>query len=416
MVVWLAIIVVLLCASALASGSETAFFSLSPAQLEALRSKESAKSKAVLQLLDEKDYLLATILVLNNLVNICIVVLCNNLIDGLVDFYSTGWEFAIKTVLVTFLLLLFGEIMPKVFANYNPTRLATLMAVPMVGMRKVLTPLTFILVKYSSGLAEKRGHRADISVDELSDALEMTEQTDQEERQMLTGIVQLANSEIHDIMHPRLDITALNIEEKFSRVKEVIISSGYSRIPVYRETLDNIEGVLYVKDLIPHINRGNDFEWNTLLRPAYFAPEHSKLGDMLEEFRSRKVHVAIVVDEYGSTVGLITLEDILEEIVGEISDESDIDESFFQRLGDGIYLFEGKTHIGDLERILSLPEGTFNDCKGQAETIAGMMLERKREFLRKGDKMTFHNIRFSVESIEGRKADKIRVEQTQPRQ
>ena len=412
----MAIIVVLLCVSALASGSETAFFSLSPAQLEALRSKESAKSRAVLQLLDEKDYLLATILVLNNLVNICIVVLCNNLIDGLVDFYSTGWEFAIKTVLVTFLLLLFGEIMPKVFANYNPTRLATLMAVPMVGMRKVLTPLTFILVKYSSGLAEKRGHRADISVDELSDALEMTEQTDQEERQMLTGIVQLANSEIQDIMHPRMDITALNIEEKFSRVKEVIISSGYSRIPVYRETLDNIEGVLYVKDLIPHINRGNDFEWNTLLRPAYFAPEHSKLGDMLEEFRSRKVHVAIVVDEYGSTVGLITLEDILEEIVGEISDESDIDESFFQRLGDGIYLFEGKTHIGDLERVLSLPEGTFDDWKGQAETIAGMMLERKREFLRKGDKMTFHNIRFSVESIECRKADKIRVEQIQPRQ
>ena len=233
---------------------------------------------------------------------------------------------------------------------------------------------------------------------------------------MLTGIVQLANSEIHDIMHPRLDITALNIEEKFSRVKEVIISSGYSRIPVYRETLDNIEGVLYVKDLIPHINRGNDFEWNTLLRPAYFAPEHSKLGDMLEEFRSRKVHVAIVVDEYGSTVGLITLDDILDETVGEISDESDIDESFFQRLGDGIYLFEGKTHIGDLERVLSLPEGTFDDCKGQAETIAGMMLERKREFLRKGDKMTFHNIRFSVDSIEGRKADKIRVEQTQPRQ
>lgn len=416
MVVWLVIIVVLLCMSALASGSETAFFSLSPAQLEGLRNKESAKAKAVLQLLDEKDYLLATILVLNNLVNICIVVLCNNLIDGLVEFYSTGWEFAIKTVLVTFLLLLFGEIMPKVFANYNPTRLATLMAVPMVGMRKVLTPLTFILVKYSSGLAEKRGHRADISVDELSDALEMTEQTDQDERQMLTGIVQLANSEIHDIMHPRLDITALNIEENFSRVKELIINSGYSRIPVYRETLDNIEGVLYVKDLIPHINRDDSFEWSTLLRPAYFAPEHSKLGDMLEEFRSRKVHVAIVVDEYGSTVGLITLEDILEEIVGEISDESDIDESFFQRLGDGIYLFEGKTHIGDLERVLGLSEGTFDDCKGQAETVAGMMLERKREFLRKGDKMTFHNIRFSVESVEGRKADKIRVEQTQPRQ
>ena len=413
MAVWLVIIVALLCVSALASGSETSFFSLSPAQLESIRSKDSARSKAALRLLDEQDYLLATILVLNNLVNICIVILCNNFIDGLIEFYSTGWEFAIKTVLVTFLLLLFGEIMPKVFANYNPERFAMLIAVPLLGVRKLFTPLTFILVKYSAGLAEKRGHRTDISVDELSDALEMTEQTDQEERQMLSGIVQLANSEVRDVMHPRLDIAALNIEESYSKVKELIIGSGYSRIPVYRDTLDNIEGVLYVKDLIPHISRGDDFEWSTLLRPAYFTPEHNKLGDMLEEFRSRKVHVAIVVDEYGSTVGLVTLEDILEEIVGEISDESDIDESFFQRLGEGIYLFEGKTHIGDLERVLGLSEGTFDDCKGQAETVAGMLLERKREFLRKGDKMTFHSVRFTVESVEGRKADKIKVEQLQ---
>ena len=413
MAVWLVIIVALLCVSALVSGSETAFFSLSPAQLESIRTKESASTKAALRLLDEQDYLLATILVLNNLVNICIVILCNNLLDSLVLIHSSAWEFAIKTVLVTFLLLLFGEIMPKVFANYNSERFASMMAVPMLGARKLFTPLTFILVKYSTGLAEKRGHRTDISVDELSDALEMTEQTDQEERQMLSGIVQLANSEVRDIMHPRLDIAALSIEENFGRVKELIISSGYSRIPVYRDTLDNIEGVLYVKDLLPHISRADDFHWNTLLRPAYFTPEHNKLGDMLEEFRSRKVHVAIVVDEYGSTVGLITLEDILEEIVGEISDESDIDESFFHRLGDGIYLFEGKTHIGDLERVLGLSEGTFDDCKGQAETIAGMMLERKREFLRKGDKMTFHSVRFTVESVEGRKADKIKVEQTQ---
>ena len=318
MAVWLVIIVALLCVSALASGSETSFFSLSPAQLESIRSKDSARSKAALRLLDEQDYLLATILVLNNLINICIVILCNNFIDGLIEFYSAGWEFAIKTVLVTFLLLLFGEIMPKVFANYNPERFAMLIAVPLLGVRKLFTPLTFILVKYSEGLAEKRGHRTDISVDELSDALEMTEQTDQEERQMLSGIVQLANSEVRDVMHPRLDIAALNIEESYSKVKELIIGSGYSRIPVYRDTLDNIEGVLYVKDLIPHISRGDDFEWSTLLRPACFTPEHNKLGDMLEEFRSRKVHVAIVVDEYGSTVGLVTLEDILEEIVGEI--------------------------------------------------------------------------------------------------
>ncbi len=406
----LIIIVALLCISALVSGSETAFFSLSPAQIEQIRGRNTASSRAILRLLGMQDYLLATILILNNLVNICIVVMSNNLLDGIVTFHSAGLEFAIKTILVTFLLLLFGEIMPKVFANYNPVRFASMMALPVLSVKTLLKPLSFILVKYSSGLTERRGRKADISVDELSDALEMTEATDTEERQMLSGIVQLANSEIRDVMHPRVDIAALNVEAGYEEVKHLIISSGYSRIPVYRESLDNIVGVLYVKDLIPHISKPNDFAWNELLRPAYFTPEHNNLGDMLEEFRSRKVHVAIVVDEYGSTVGLVTLEDILEEIVGEISDESDVEENFFERIGEGIYIFEGKTHIGDLERVLHLPEGTFDDTRGEAETVAGMMLESKREFLRKGDRMTFHNVTFIVERVEGRKADKIKVE------
>ncbi len=406
----LVIIVALLAVSALVSGSETAYFSLSPAQLEELRGRNTPSSRGALRLLGMQDYLLATILILNNLVNICIVVMSNNLLDGLVIFHSTGWEFAVKTILVTFLLLLFGEIMPKVFANYNPVRFASIMALPLLSAKTLLTPLSYILVRYSSGITGRHGRKADISVDELSDALEMTEATDTDERQMLSGIVQLANSEIRDVMHPRVDIAALNVEAGYEEVKHLIISSGYSRIPVYRETIDNIVGVLYVKDLIPHISKPDDFAWSELLRPACFTPEHNKLGDMLEEFRSRKVHVAIVVDEYGSTVGLVTLEDILEEIVGEISDESDVDENFFERIGEGIYIFEGKTHIGDLERVLRLPEGTFDDTRGEAETVAGMMLESKREFLRKGDRMSFHNVTFIVERVEGRKADKIKVE------
>lgn len=226
---------------------------------------------------------------------------------------------------------------------------------------------------------------------------------------MLSGIVNFGNTEVEEIMHSRVDITAIELTATFEEVKQIIIESGFSRLPVYDEDLDNIKGTLYVKDLIPYIKEGNDFGWQRLMRKAYFVPMHKKIDDLLEEFRSHKVHMAIVVDEYGATQGLLSLEDILEEVVGEISDESDVDESFYTKIGEGKYIFEGKTHIVDFERVLDLEEDSFADVQGRAETLAGLMLELKRNFLKKGDKVSSHGITFKVESLEGRRIDKIKV-------
>ena len=410
----LAIILVLLCISALASGSETSLFSLSPTQINILKNRNGKSDQAIIKLLSMRDYLLATILVLNNLVNICIVILCNNTIDKLVDFGgNTGWEFGIKTIAVTFLLLLFGEIMPKVFANYNPVRIASMTAIPLLWLKKIFKPITIILVKYSDRLHDHKNHHKEnnISIDELSDALEITSDQTKEEKKMLSGIISFANTEVEDIMHPRVDITAINANAPYSEVKQTIIKSGFSRIPVYQDSLDKIEGVLYVKDMIPHISKGDDFEWTKYLRKAYFIPEHKKINDLLEEFQNNHVHMAIVVDEYGSTLGLVSLEDILEEIVGEISDESDVEEEiFYEKIGIDSYIFDGKTNIFDLERVLGLDDGTFDDVKGEAETITGMMLEAKKDFLKTNDTFRTHGIKFTVVSVTGRKVEKIKVE------
>ncbi len=407
------LIIALLFVSALASGSETSLFSLSPQQLDKIRKHPNRSHKAILRLLSSQDLLLATVLILNNLVNILIILLCNNLTDSMATFGSAGWEFAIKTVAVTFILLLFGEIMPKIYASYNPVGFASVVAVPLAAAVWVFKPLSFLLVRYSDSIQSKKiVHPENISMDELSNALEITESPSQTEKEMLSGIVQFVNTEVVEIMHPRLDIEALNIEEDFGRVKKVIIESGFSRIPVYRESIDHIVGMLYVKDMLPFVGRDEKFEWTNHLRNAYYTTEHKKINELLEEFQSQKVHIAIVVDEYGSTIGLISLEDILEEIVGEIEDESDSpEEKPYRRLGDGAYIFEGKTHIGEMEEVLGLKEGLFDDIRGDAETIAGMMLEVKRDFLRRGDKMTLHNIRFTVLSVASHRAEEIRIEQ-----
>lgn len=412
LVVNIVVIVLLLMCSALASGSETALFSLSPSQLDHIRKRKSPVNNAIIRLLSEQDELLATILIFNNLVNILIISLCNNLIDYLVVFHSGGWEFAIKTIAVTFVLLLFGEIMPKVYARYNPVWFSSIVALPLQLLNKFFKPLSFVLVKYSNGI-QNRGiiHPENISMEELEDALEITENPSETEKEMLSGIVQFASTEVEEIMHPRMDIVALDKEVSFDEVRKVIMESGFSRIPVYDESIDHIVGMLYVKDMVAHACKGSDFEWQRLLRPAYYTTEHKKINDLLEEFQTQKVHIAIVVDEYGSTLGLVSLEDILEEIVGEISDESDIpEEATYKRLPDGAYIFDGKAHIGEVEEVLELEEGIFDDSRGEAETIAGMMLEIKRDFPRKGDKMTIHKVRFTVLSISGHHAEEIRVE------
>ena len=403
----LAITIVLLLISALASGSEVALFSLTPRDMQQLREQNDMRSRSVLSLLEDVESLLATILVTNNLVNIGIVILTSNIMDAL--FVFNRFEFLVKTVLVTFLLLLFGEILPKVLSQGNPRQFARFVVYPIKFFKMVCYPLSYVLVHTGGRVSRLASRNAEISMDELADAVDLARGASQEEHQMLSGIVNFVNTEVEEIMRPRIDITALDIKSSFEQVKATIIDSGYSRIPIYDEDLDNIKGALYVKDLLPHITSGNEFGWQQLLRKIYFIPMHKKIDDLLREFQENKIHMAIVVDEYGATQGLVSLEDVLEEVVGEISDESDEDESFYERLNANTYIFDGKTHIVDFERVVDCGEDLFADVQGRAETLAGLMLELRRDLLKKGDMVEAHNIRFTVHMMDGRRVDKIKV-------
>ena len=399
---------VLLLISALVSGSEVAFFSLTPSDQQQMRSSGDKRDEAILALRSDVDALLATILVANNLVNICIVILTSNVMDSL--FVFARFEFLFKTVLVTFLLLLFGEILPKVFSQQNPRAFARMVVYPIKFFGFVTYPLTYVLVRTGGRLSRMASRGAEISMEELADAVDLTRTASPQEHQMLSGIVNFVNTEVEEIMRPRVDLTALDIKSSYEQVKRTIIESGYSRIPVYDEDLDNIKGALYVKDLLPHIACGDEFGWQQLLRKIYFVPKHKKIDDLLRDFQENKIHVAIVVDEYGATQGLVSLEDILEEVVGEISDESDEEETFYERLGENTYLFDGKSHIVDFERVVGCDEDIFADVQGRAETLAGLMLEIRRDLLRKGDTVEAHGIRFTVHAMDGHRVDKIKVE------
>ena len=399
---------VLLLISALVSGSEVAFFSLTPSDQQQMRTSGDKRDEAILALRSDVDALLATILVTNNLVNICIVILTSNVMDSL--FVFARFEFLFKTVLVTFLLLLFGEILPKVFSQQNPRAFARMVVYPIKFFGFVTYPLAYVLVRTGGRLSRMASRGAEISMEELADAVDLTRTASPQEHQMLSGIVNFVNTEVEEIMRPRVDLTALDIKSSYEQVKRTIIESGYSRIPVYDEDLDNIKGALYVKDLLPHIACGDEFGWQQLLRKIYFVPKHKKIDDLLRDFQENKIHVAIVVDEYGATQGLVSLEDILEEVVGEISDESDEEETFYERLGENTYLFDGKSHIVDFERVVGCDEDIFADVQGRAETLAGLMLEIRRDLLRKGDTVEAHGIRFTVHAMDGHRVDKIKVE------
>lgn len=404
----LGVSLVLLLISALVSGSEVAFFSLTPTDQQQMRSSGDKRDEAILALRSDVDALLATILVTNNLVNICIVILTSNVMDSL--FVFARFEFLFKTVLVTFLLLLFGEILPKVFSQQNPRAFARMVVYPIKFFGFVTYPLAYVLVRTGGRLSRIASRSAEISMEELADAVDLTRTASLQEHQMLSGIVNFVNTEVEEIMRPRVDLTALDIKSSYEQVKRTIIESGYSRIPVYDEDLDNIKGALYVKDLLPHIACGDEFGWQQLLRKIYFVPKHKKIDDLLRDFQENKIHVAIVVDEYGATQGLVSLEDILEEVVGEISDESDEEETFYERLGENTYLFDGKSHIVDFERVVGCDEDIFADVQGRAETLAGLMLEIRRDLLRKGDTVEAHGIRFTVHAMDGHRVDKIKVE------
>ena len=403
----LAITVLLLVISALVSGSEVAFFSLTPREKQDMREKGDSRDEMILQMLDHVDSLLATILVTNNLVNICIVILTSNLLDEM--FIFNRFEFLVKSVLVTFLLLLFGEILPKVLSQGNPRGFARFVIYPVKLFRWISYPLAYILVRTGGRISRMASRNTEISMEELADAVDLARSSSEQEHQMLSGIVNFVNTEVAEIMRPRIDIVAVDIKSTYEQVRSIIIESGYSRIPVYDEDLDDIKGALYVKDLLPYLSCGDEFGWQQLLRKIYFVPKHKKIDDLLRDFQEDKIHVAIVVDEYGATQGLVSLEDILEEVVGEISDESDVEESFYERLNANTYIFDGKTHIVDFERVIGCEEDILADVQGRAETLAGLMLELRRDLLKKGDMVEAHDMRFTVQKMDGRRVDKIKV-------
>lgn len=403
----LVLTLILLTISALVSGSEVAFFSLTPKELQRMSQSSDSRDGLIVSLLSNIDRLLATILVTNNLVNICIVILSSNVMSSLWHF--ARFEFLFKTVLVTFLLLLFGEILPKVLAQTAPLKFARAVAYPIKVFSWLSYPAAYVLIRTGGRLSRLATHNVEISMEDLADAVDLTRTSSNEEHKMLSGIVNLVNTEVEEIMRPRIDIMALDMSVDYDEVKREIIESGYSRIPVYDEDLDDIKGALYVKDLLPYINRGKDFEWQKLLRKIYFVPKHKKIDDLLRDFQENKIHIAIVVDEYGATQGLVSLEDILEEVVGEITDESDSEETFYHRINANTYLFDGKTHIVDFERVLDMDDDALVDVQGRAETLAGLMLELKRDLLHKGDTVETHGVRLTVEKMEGRRVDKVKV-------
>ena len=404
------IALVLLVMSAMASGSEVAFFSLKRADIADLEGRNDATSRRVIDLLDKPDRLLATILVTNNMVNICLVIVTTQIIDALFIF-SGVWDFIFKTIVVTFLLLLFGEIMPKVFTQRNAVRMARFFSLPLKVFRWLVYPLAFILVRTSRRVSRLATKNAEISIEELADAVDLAETGSEEEQKMLSGIVSFGQTEVVEIMHSRVDITGLEFEADYNEVRRTIVETGYSRIPVYGEDLDDVRGVLYVKDLLPYLAEGDDFEWQKLLRKPYFVPEHMMIDDLLKKFQKKKIHIAIVVDEYGATQGLVSLEDILEEVVGEITDESDEEENeLYEKIGERTWIFDAKIHIGEFLRAIDFEEDAFADVEGHAETLAGLMMELKRDLPRRGDELQSHGVKFFIATMDGRRVDKIKVE------
>ncbi len=411
---WLSLLggLLLLCLSAFMSSSETAFFSLTPSDIDEIENSESSQDKTIRSLLEKPQILLATILIANNFVNIALTLLLAVFTSALFDFGTVLWaEFVINTIVITFLLLLFGEITPKVFATLNPLKLARFTCIGLQILTKLFYPFAWMLSK-STTVIERRMDKvphANLSMDELSQAVELTEIATEEEKDILEGITKFGSIQASDIMRPRLDIVDIDIKASFAEMLEVVRKSGYSRIPVYAGTSDKIKGILYSKDLLPHLDKPQNFRWQTLIRPAYFVPESKHLDDLLSEFQAHKVHLAIVVDEYGGIAGLVTLEDILEEIVGNISDEYDEAEDQYTREQDGTYLFDGKIMLNDFYKVLDIDEDTFAPASDEVETLAGLVLELRGDFLKRGEKVTFQQYEFEVVALEKRRIKSIRL-------
>lgn len=405
--------VLLLLISGFASGSEIAFFSLLPSEISEVSSGKTEIDRKIKLLLDDSERTLATILITNNFVNVTIIMLCNYIFASIIDFGPKAYwlQFLCITVLLTFLLLLFGEIMPKVYSRQNPLRFCRRAVRGIMFFRKLFWPVENILLR-SGMLAEKVVQKENhvLSVNELEQALELTDTEDiKDEQSMLQGIIRFGDETAKEIMTVRQDIVNINIESNFSDVLKCIVDNNYSRIPVYQDTSDNIKGILYIKDLLPHLSKHSTFRWQSLIRPPYFVPETKKIDALLREFQKNKMHIAIVVDEFGGTSGLVTLEDILEEIVGEINDEFDDEGNTYSKINYNTYIFEGKTLLTDFYKIIDANEDVFSDVEGEADTLAGMLLEIKGDFLSIHEKIEYKNYLFEIVGIEGRRISKVKV-------
>ena len=398
--------------SAFASGSEIAFFSLSPKDIDDLNPEKNESDAMITKLREDSERTLATILITNNFVNVTIIMLCNYIFSSMINFGNSHWlQFICITILLTFILLLFGEIMPKVYCAQNPLRFCRKAVNGIMFLRNLFWPMETILLR-SGILAQKVVQRENhiLSVDDLEQALELTDKNDiKNEQNLLQGIIRFGDETAKEIMTSRQDVVDLDFKCSFDEVLKSIVDNNYSRIPVYQDNTDNIKGILYIKDLLPHLNKPSNFEWQLLIRPPYFVPETKKIDDLLREFQENKVHISIVVDEFGGTSGIVTLEDILEEIVGEINDEYDDEEKAFVRLNKNTYIFEGKTLLSDFYKILKVDDEIFEDIEGDADTLAGLMLELKGDFPKIQEKLEYHNFTFEIMELEERRISKVKV-------
>ena len=402
----------LLVVSGFASGSEIAFFSLSPTDLNDIEESNEDCDRKIMELRDDSERLLATILITNNLVNVTIIMLCNYFFAHVIDFGGAVWlQFLVITVLLTFLLLLFGEIIPKVYCGQHALAVCRSFAGAIMMLRRLLYPLATVLIR-SGILAEKVVQKENhvLSVDDLEQALELTDKTElKEEQNMLEGIVRFGDETAKEIMTSRQDVVALDFSSSFPDVIKSIVENNYSRIPVYQKSIDNVRGILYIKDLLPHLGKPATFRWQSLIRPSYFVPETKKIDDLLREFQANKVHIAIVVDEFGGTSGIVTMEDILEEIVGEINDEYDEEERNFVRINSNTYVFEGKTLLSDFYKVLKLDDDIFKDVEGDADTLAGLLLELKGDFPTVHEKLDYQQFTFEILELDERRISKVKV-------
>jgi putative hemolysin len=417
MVTGILAIVILLVISALISGSEIAFFSLSPSQIHELKNSNSKHKQAILALLSTPKRLLATLLISNNFVNVAIVVISTYITNTFFELNSLSYwiTFLIQVVVVTAIILFFGEILPKVYATQKNIQFASLMVSPLRFLVRFFSPISSLLM-YSTSIIDRRISRKsyNISMSELSDAIELTSDhtTPEEEKKILQGIVRFGDIEVKEIMRSRLDVASVEISAGYTQLLKYITEAGYSRIPVYKETFDNVKGILYIKDLLPFIGQDDSFEWQKLLRDAFFVPEKKKINDLLGEFQEKKIHLAVVVDEYGGTSGIITLEDIIEEIVGEISDEHDepLDEVVYTRIAENNYVFEGKTSINDFCKVTGMEDDVFDDVKGDADSLAGVLLELMKKMPEKDESVEYRNFMFTVRAADKRRIKRIQVE------